>query len=50
MMKQNNQFCKYPVKMITLGTLSIALYWLVMGGMVINLYYQNTIIEQNYER
>ncbi len=25
-------------------------YWLVMGGMAINLYYHNTIIEQTNER
>ena len=32
------------------GMALITIYWLVMGGMVINLYYQNTIIEKNYER
>jgi len=28
----------------------LMVYWLVMGGMAINLYYHNTNIEQNYER
>ena len=32
------------------GMALITTYWLVMGGMAINLYYQNTNIEQNYER
>jgi len=32
------------------GMALITTYWLVMGGMAINLYYQNINIEQNYER
>jgi hypothetical protein len=32
------------------GMAMLMTYWLVMGGMVINLYYQNINIEQNYER
>ena len=32
------------------GMILITIYWVVMGGMAINLYYQNTVIEQNYER
>ena len=31
------------------GMILLTIYWLVMGGMVINLHYQNTVIEQNYE-
>ena len=40
---QNNTFCKYPGKMVTIGTMSIALYWLVMLGMVVNAYYHHYI-------
>jgi len=40
---QDNTFCKYPGKMVTIGTMSIALYWLVMLGMVVNAYYHHHI-------
>ena len=32
---RNNEFCKYPGKMMTVGTLAIALYWLTMTGMTV---------------
>jgi len=32
------------------GMAMLVIYWMVMGGMVINMYYQNINIEQNYER
>ena len=32
------------------GMALITTYWLVMGGMAINVYYHNINIEQNYER
>ena len=32
------------------GMTLLTIYWLVMGGMSINLYYQNTHMEQSYER
>lgn len=32
------------------GMAMLVIYWMVMGGMAINLYYQNINIEQNYER
>jgi len=32
---QNNSFCDYPGKMITAGTMAIALYWLSMVGLVV---------------
>jgi hypothetical protein len=49
---QNNAICDYPGKMITIGTLSIALYWLTMVGMVVysTHYHNNNTIEQSYER
>lgn len=48
---QKNSFCKYPGKLITIGTISITLYWLSMIGMATYSYYHySTNIEQNYER
>ena len=32
---RNNAFCDYPGKMVTVGTLAIALYWLTMIGMAV---------------
>jgi len=32
---QNNALCDYPGKMITAGTMAIALYWLSMAGLVV---------------
>jgi hypothetical protein len=32
---KNNAFCDYPGKMITVGTIAIALYWLTMMGMAV---------------
>ena len=32
------------------GMTMLVIYWMVMGDMVINMYYQNINIEQNYER